>query len=67
MENYPIPNAQYLHYKGGRYKVLFLSRHTETGEVLVNYQSLIFGSYHSRPLTSWNEKLENSGERYKLL
>jgi hypothetical protein len=26
----------------------------ETGEVLVNYQSLHFGSYHSRPLDSWN-------------
>jgi len=37
--NYPYPNQTYRHYKGGLYKVLFLSKHTETGEILVNYQS----------------------------
>jgi hypothetical protein len=67
MINYPIPNAEYLHYKGGRYRVLFLSKHTETGEIFVNYQSLLFGSYHSRPLDLWNEKLENGDERFKLI
>lgn len=54
-KNYPIIRKEYTHYKGGKYKVLFLSTHSETDEVLVNYQSLIFGSYHSRPLESWNE------------
>jgi hypothetical protein len=54
--NYPTPNKLYRHYKGGLYKVLFLSKHTETGEILVNYKSEIFGSYYSRPLESWNSK-----------
>jgi hypothetical protein len=67
---YPEPGKYYRHYKGGLYKVLFLSTHTETKEVLVNYQSIHFGSYHSRPLTSWNEEIPGDSfvkkERFKL-
>jgi len=51
---YPIPGTIYKHYKGGYYIVLFLSKHSENGETLVNYQSLLFGSYHSNPLDHWN-------------
>ena len=69
MENYPKINGLYQHYKGGIYKVLFLSKHTETGEVLVNYKSLLFGSYHSRPLENWNEAIKDDDNnlRFKLL
>lgn len=66
---YPEPNKFYRHYKGGLYKVLFLSRNTETQEVLVNYQSIHFGSYYSRPLDVWNQKVYEDGEeieRFKL-
>ena len=63
--NYPTPNKFYRHYKGGLYKVLFLSKHTETAEILVNYQSVIFGSYYSRPLESWNSKTEQGLFRFK--
>ena len=67
---YPEPGSLYRHYKGGLYKVLFLSTHTETKEVLVNYQSIHFGSYHSRPLESWNGNVKDDGlqniERFKL-
>jgi len=67
MLNYPEPGKNYRHYKGGLYKVLFLSKHTENGDILVNYQSLLFGSYYSRPLESWNE-LSTDGEiRFKLI
>jgi hypothetical protein len=59
---YPEPGKFYRHYKGGLYKVLFLSTHTETKEVLVNYQSIHFGSYYSRPLDSWNMLVINEGE-----
>ena len=59
MMNYPTPGKIYRHYKGGLYRVLFLSKHTESGEVLVNYCSLHFGSYHSRPLESWNEHMDS--------
>ena len=64
--NYPIPNAVYKHYKGGLYRVLFLSKHTETNEVLVNYQSIHFGSYYSRPLDEWNNPTERNGVRFIL-
>lgn len=62
---YPEPNKLYRHYKGGLYKVLFLSKNTETQEILVNYQSLHFGSYHSRPLESWNETAIIDGKEEK--
>lgn len=58
-ENYPKPGGIYRHYKGGLYEVLHLSKHTETKEILVNYKSLHFGSFYSRPLESWNESIED--------
>jgi hypothetical protein len=61
MMQYPEPGRKYRHYKGGLYEVLFLSKHTETNEVLVTYKSLHFGSYYSRPLESWNQKVEMGG------
>ena len=63
--NYPTPNKLYRHYKGGLYRVLFLSKHTESGEILVNYQSVIFGSYYSRPLESWNGKTDQGLYRFQ--
>lgn len=64
--NYPEPNRIYRHYKGGLYEVLFLSKHTETDEVLVNYKSLHFGSFYSRPLSSWIELTEDKLKRFEL-
>jgi hypothetical protein len=64
---YPEPGRFYLHYKGGIYKVLFLSKHTESGEVLVNYQSIHFGSYYSRPIESWNEQTKDGIERFRQI
>lgn len=64
MINYPEPDKTYRHYKGGLYKVLFLSKHTENSEILVNYQSLLFGSYYSRPLESWNQLTEDGEKRF---
>jgi hypothetical protein len=43
----------------------FLSKHTESGEILVNYQSVIFGSYYSRPLESWNGKTDQGYNRFQ--
>jgi len=62
---YPLRDRRYRHYKGGLYTVLFMSTHSETGEVLVNYQSYLFGSYHSRPLDSWNETVSTKAGRMK--
>lgn len=65
-ENYPEINGIYKHYKGGVYKVLFLSRHTERDEILVNYKSLQFGSFHSRPLSEWNKPTIIPGEEFRF-
>jgi hypothetical protein len=63
--NYPEPGKFYRHYKGGLYKVLHLAKHTENEEILVIYQSLHFGSFHARPLESWNTKVDNPNkEKY---
>ena len=67
MMEYPEPNRIYRHYKGGLYEVLFLSRHTETDEILVNYKSLHFGSFYSRPISSWNESLSDGQKRFVML
>ena len=54
---YPNINGFYLHYKGGKYQVLFLATHSETGEPMVVYKSISFGSTYVRPLSIWNEEV----------
>ena len=58
-----IPGQRYKHYKGGIYIVLHLSKHTETDELLVIYQSLHFGTYYARPLSNWCTPV-NSNPRF---
>lgn len=53
-KNYPGIGKIYHHYKGGKYEVLTLAKHSETNQDLVIYKSLHFGSIHARPLKSWN-------------
>ncbi len=50
---YPEIGKTYQHYKGGKYKVLTMATHSETGEPLVIYQSILFGSIYARPLSMW--------------
>ena len=40
----------YRHFKGGRYRVLGIARHSETEEELVVYESLRNGTFWVRPL-----------------
>lgn len=56
---YPEIGALYDHYKGGKYQVIALAKHTETGEVEVVYKSIHFGSVHVRPLHMWFETVKN--------
>ena len=43
--------------KGGKYEVISMAKHTETGEDLVVYKSVHFGSVYARPLYQWFEKV----------
>jgi hypothetical protein len=63
---YPIPNKLYQHYKGGVYEFLFMAPHTETGEKMVIYKSILYGSYHARPLDSWNSKTTDGLDRFVI-
>jgi hypothetical protein len=63
---YPEIGATYLHYKGGKYRVITLAKHSETAETLVIYESIHFGSVYARPLEQWFEGVEEI-ERFQLV
>jgi hypothetical protein len=50
----PTPGP-YRHYRGGRYEVLGLARHSETLEPLVVYRSQAEGGLWVRPATMFTE------------
>lgn len=53
----------YRHYKGGCYIVLSVSMHSETKEVLVTYMDLSKRLVWTRPLSMWNEVVDDKGTR----
>lgn len=63
---YPEPGRLYKHYKGGIYEFLFLAEHSETGETLVIYKSVLFGTNYARPLSEWNKETEDGVIRFQL-
>ena len=56
----------YRHYKGNRYQVLYLAKHSETLEDMVVYQAL-YGEYGIwvRPASMWNETGDYQGKQVK--
>ena len=64
---YPLPNQIYKHYKGGTYQIISMATHTETGEILVVYKSLNFGSVYVRHYNIWNELIEDGERRFTLV
>ena len=56
----------YRHYKGNRYQVLYLAKHSETVEDMVVYQAL-YGEYGIwvRPASMWNETVDYQGKQVK--
>ena len=67
MANVPPPSSapapgRYRHFKGGRYEVLGVGRHSETEEWLVIYRSEREGGTWLRPLSSWIEPAMRNGE-----
>lgn len=52
----------YRHYKGNRYQVLFLARHSENEEMLVIYKALYgAGEIWARPASMWQELVNVGG------
>lgn len=65
--DYPEPGQVYRHYKGGLYEVITLSTHTETGDKVVVYRSILFGTIMHRPLEMWFEEIpEIASSRFTL-
>lgn len=53
----PAPGI-YRHYRGGRYRLLCVARHSETEEWLVAYTSEQTGNHWVRPLSMWAESVD---------
>ena len=60
----PIQPGLYQHYKGPKYRVFSVARHSETEEEVVFYQAL-YGDYGFwvRPLSMFLESVEVDGEQ----
>lgn len=63
----PVDDLQpgvYRHFKGARYEVVGLARHSETEETLVVYRPLAGDrSLWVRPLAMWSEPVDRDGYR----
>lgn len=59
----PRINGIYKHYKGNKYKVLGIAKHSETLEEMVVYQAL-YGDMGIwvRPLYMWSEEVNVDGK-----
>ena len=52
----------YRHFKGNRYRLLYVAKHSETLEPMVVYQALYGeGGIWVRPAAMWNEHVERDG------
>lgn len=61
----------YQHFKGGRYQVIGVAEHTESGEELVVYHALVGDmALKVRPLAMFEERVEVNGEsvpRFRII
>jgi Uncharacterized protein conserved in bacteria len=65
------PGQIWRHFKGGVYRVLYLAKHSETGEELVIYtKNDSGGAVWARPASMWLETVERDGKsqpRFELI
>ena len=52
----------YRHYKGNKYKIIALGRHSESQEEVVIYQNIDKGDIWVRPKSMWNEVININGK-----
>lgn len=61
----------YQHYKGNKYELLYIARHSETLEDMIVYKALYGdGDIWVRPASMWDETVEVNGEeipRFKFI
>ena len=61
----PLPDlrpGRYRHFKGNEYELLFVARHSESGEAMVVYRALYGeGGVWVRPAAMWREEVMRGG------
>ena len=63
-----ITERIYRHFKGNLYKVIGFAKHSETLEDMVVYRSLKTGDNWVRPMSMWNEVVDDKGTlRFTLI
>lgn len=63
-----IAGKIYKHFKGNLYKVIGFAKHSETLEDMIIYQPLKTGDNWVRPLSMWNEVVDDKGTlRFTLI
>ncbi len=63
-----IIGRTYRHFKGNLYKVIGFAKHSETLEDMVIYSPLKTGDSWVRPLSMWNEVVDDKGTlRFTLI
>jgi hypothetical protein len=61
-----LEKGVYRHFKGGRYELIAVAKHSETCEDMVVYRALYGdGGIWVRPLSMWEETVEYNGEKVK--
>jgi hypothetical protein len=61
-----IPPGVYRHYKGNKYEVVGIAKHSETLEDMVVYKALYGeGGTWARPLSMWDNPIEVDGKTVK--
>ena len=59
-----IETVIYRHFKGGRYEVIGVAKHSESLEEMVVYRALYGeGGLWVRPASMWNEWVEKDGKK----
>ena len=66
MDMQDIKPGIYRHFKGNRYRVLCIAKHSETLEPMVVYQAMYGeGGTWVRPASMWLETVERDGVTYQ--
>ena len=66
MEKKDIPLGIYRHFKGGRYEVIAIAKHSETLEDMVVYRALYGeGGVWVRPASMWLELVQRDGKTFQ--
>lgn len=61
-----IKKGRYRHFKGNKYEVIAIAKHSETTEDYVVYRALYGdGGIWVRPASMWNETVERDGKTFK--